>query len=256
MLVDDHQHEVHGEERHEDRGQQQDVQRVEASHDLGAGELAAEQQERGPGADQRDALDHAVDDAQTVAREQVVGQRVPGEALGHREDEQDEADHPVELAGLAEGAGEEDAQHVHADAGDEHERGPVVDLTHEQTTADVERQAQGGIQRCRHLDAAEGQEGARVVRFDHGCLKEERQERAGQQHGHEAPQGDLAEHERPVVGEDLASELLDEAGEARPLVDVVRGARDEPSAERLLALRIGAGPCGARRGLSDGRGAQ
>ena len=40
-----------------------------------------------------DALDHAVDDAQTVPGQEVVRERVAGEALGHREDEQDETDH-------------------------------------------------------------------------------------------------------------------------------------------------------------------
>ena len=44
-------------------------------------------------------------------------------------------------------------------------------------------------------------------------LEEERQEGAGEQHDDEAVERDLAEHERPVVGEDLAAELLDEAGE-------------------------------------------
>ncbi len=69
-------------------------------------------------------------------REQVVGERViRGEALGHREDEEDEADDPVELAGLAERTGEEDAQHVHADTGHEHECRPVVDLADQETTA-------------------------------------------------------------------------------------------------------------------------
>ena len=131
-------------QREDERGQQQDVQRVQAADDRRARELAAEEEERDPGADERDALDHAVDDAQAVAREQVVGERVAGEALGHGEDEQHEADHPVELARLAERAGEEDAQHVQADDGDEEQRGPVVDLAHEQAAADVERDVQRG----------------------------------------------------------------------------------------------------------------
>ena len=139
VLVDHHEHQVKNEQADQDGGQQQDVQRVEATDDRGAGELAAEQQERDPRADQRDALDHAVDDAQTVARQQVVGKGVAGEALGHREDEQDEADHPVQLARFAESTGEEDAQHVHADAGDEHQRGPVVDLSDQEAPAQIER---------------------------------------------------------------------------------------------------------------------
>ena len=236
VLVDHHQHQVQHQQTDEDRGQQQDVQRVEATDDLVAGELAAEEQERRPGADERDALDHAVDDAEAVARQQVVGERVAGEALGHREDEEDEADDPVELARLAECTGEEDAQHVHADAGDEDERGPVVDLAYEQTAADVERQPQGRVERGRHLDAAHRQVGAGVVRRHHGRLEEERQERSREQDDDEAPQRDLAEHERPVVGEDLAPELLDEAREAGALVDVVRGRREESTAERPAVL--------------------
>ncbi len=62
-------------------GQQQDVQRVEPPDDGCARELAAEQQVRRPRSDYGDALDQAVDDAQAVTGEQVVGQRVPGEAL-------------------------------------------------------------------------------------------------------------------------------------------------------------------------------
>ena len=95
-------------------GQQQDVQRVQAADDVGAGELAAEQEERDPGADDRDALDHAVDDAEAVAGEQVIGERVAGEAPAIARMNSDEADDPVDLARLAERTGEEDAQHVQA----------------------------------------------------------------------------------------------------------------------------------------------
>ncbi len=249
VLVDDHEHQVQQQQADEDRGQQQDVQRVEAADDLVARELPAEQQEGGPGADERDALDHAVDDPQAVAGEQVIGQRVAGEALAHGEDEEDEADHPVELARLAERAGEEHPEHVHADAGDEHQRGPVVDLADEQSTADVERQPQGRVERRGHLHAAHGQVGALVVRRDHRGLEEERQERAGEEHRDEAPQRDLAEHERPVIGEDLAAELLDEARQARALIDVVRRGADEAAAERLLlGLRLEprGGGCGTQ----------
>ncbi|MBG9887282.1 hypothetical protein ABE10_12235, partial [Bacillus toyonensis] len=138
VLVDHHEHQVQHDEGEDQCREQQDVQRVQASDDLGAGELAAEQEERGPGADQRDALDHSVDDAEAVAGEQVVGERVPGEALGHGQDEQDEPDDPVQLTRLAERAGEEHAQHVDADPGDEHERRPVMDLTDQKAAAQVE----------------------------------------------------------------------------------------------------------------------
>ena len=213
-----------------------------------AGELAAEQQVRGPGADDRDALDHAVDDAQAVAREQVVGERVAGEALGHREDEQQEADDPVELARLAEGAGEEHAQHVQADRGHEQQRRPVVDLPHEQAAADVEADVERRRHRGRHVEALERQVRALVDDLGHRGLEEEGQERARQQDDDEAVERDLAEHERPVVGEDLAAELADEAGDAGALVDVVRAPVGEAHARvRRDGLLVGGRDPGAAR---------
>lgn len=238
---------MHHDQRDDEHGQQQDVQRVQASDDVGTGELSAEEEERGPGADQGEALDHAVDDAKTVAREQVVGKRVAGEALCHREDEEDEADHPVELTRLAERTGEEHAEHVHADSGDEHQRGPVVDLTDQQTASQVEGDVQRRFQRCGHLDSTHRRVGAGVVGLDHRRVEEERQEGSGEEHDDEAPQRDLTQHERPVVGEDLASELLDEAGEAGALIDVVRRGTDEAAAERCLGVVVVFGQrCGAQ----------
>ena len=50
-----------------------------------AGELAAEEEERRLGADQRDRADQAVDEPEAGARQQVVGQGVAGEALDQAE---------------------------------------------------------------------------------------------------------------------------------------------------------------------------
>ena len=58
-----------------------------------------------------------VGDAQAGTRQQVVGQRVAGESFDDAEHEQQQADEPVELARLAERAGEEHPQHV-----DDHRR--------------------------------------------------------------------------------------------------------------------------------------
>ena len=60
-------------------------------------------------------------------------------------------------------------------------------------------------------------------------LEPQRQERAGQQQDDEAVERDLAQHERPVVGEDLARAALDEVRRAEPLVDLVGGRRRPPS---------------------------
>ena len=210
MLVHNHHEEVHDDHQQDERRNQQDVEHVQAADDHGAGELAAEEEERDVGADDRDGLDHAVDDAQAVAGEQVIGERVAGEAGGHGQDEQDAADHPVELARLAERAGEEHAEHVHGDGGHEQQRRPVVHLAHEQAAADIEGDVQGRAVGHGHLDALQRHVRARVVRLRHGRIEEERQERAREQQDDEGVQRHFAEHEGPVVREDLPAEFLDD----------------------------------------------
>ena len=113
VLVHDHHKEVHDDHQQDERRNQQDVEHVQAADDDRAGEFSAEEEERDLRADHRDGLDHAVDDAEAVAGEQVIGERVAGEAGSHREDEQHAAHHPVHFARLAECAGEEDPEHVH-----------------------------------------------------------------------------------------------------------------------------------------------
>ena len=53
-----------------------------------AGELAAEDEELGPGADQRDRPDQTVDEPQPSARQQVIRQGVAGEALDQAQADQ------------------------------------------------------------------------------------------------------------------------------------------------------------------------
>ena len=83
-------------------------------------------------------MHHRVRDAQARARELVVGERVAGEAVGEAEQQQRDADHPVDLARPAERAGEEDAHEVGDDRAEEEQRRPVVDLAHHQAGAHVE----------------------------------------------------------------------------------------------------------------------
>jgi len=63
--------------------------------------------ERQVAADQRDRQDDRVRDADAGPGDQVVGQRVPEEAVHDRQDQQRRADDPVQFARLAEGTGEE-----------------------------------------------------------------------------------------------------------------------------------------------------
>lgn len=234
----------------QDGRQQQDMQDVEAGDDIRARKFVPEQQVGDPGAGERDRLDHAVDDAQAVAREQVVGERVAREAERHGEHEQQEADDPVELARLAEGAGEEDAQHVQADRGHEQQCRPVMHLAHEQAAPDLERDIEGGVVRHRHRDAVERQVRALVLDLRHRRVEEEGQEGSAQEDDDEAVQRHLAEHERPVVGEDLAPQRLDRRGGARALVNVVGRPPGEPHAARG---RGGGGGGGLRDGAHSSR---
>ena len=204
VLVQGHQPDVGADEREEQAGDEQHVGDEQAGDDRLAGELAAEDEERQVGADHGDRLHDAVDDAQAVARQQVVGQEVAGETGQQRDRGEHRAQIPVQLARLAERAGEEHPEHVHGHADHEQQGRPVVDLAHEQATADVEGQLQGGGVRPRHLDAVQRCVGALVGGEAHRRVEPQGEEGAGDQQHDEAVEGDLAQHEGPVVGEDLA----------------------------------------------------
>ena len=199
-------------------GDEQHVDRVEPRDDRVTRELAAEQEERHVGADDRAGLQEAVRGPDAGAGQQVVGQRVAGEALERAEEQEQAADHPVELARLAVRTGEEDPQQVDHHRRDEDHRRPVVHLTHEQAAAHVEGQLQGRGVRLGHLHAAQRVVGALVVDLAHARDVPEGQEDTREQQDHEAPEGDLAEHEGPVVREDLAQVLLHHGREAEPVV--------------------------------------
>jgi hypothetical protein len=192
-----------GDQRQDKTGHEQDVDAVEARDELGPGELAVEEQEGAPCADDGDRLDDAAGDLQAGPGEQIVGEGVAGEAGGQSESDERDADDPVELTRLAERAGEEHAHHVHAHGGNEEQRRPVVHLPDQQAAAYVKGDVQGGGVGLGHHDALEGDVGAVIDDLDHARLVEQGEEDTGQQHHDEAVEGDLTQHERPVVGEDL-----------------------------------------------------
>ena len=217
LVVDEQQH-VGGDQREQDARDQQHVDDVEARDDRLARELAAEEQERHVRPGDRGGLQEPVRGADAGAGEQVVGERVAGEALERAQEQQDAADDPVELARLAVGAGEGDAEQVHHHRGDEDRRRPVVHLAHQQAAAHVEGDVQRRGHRLRHADAAQLVVGALVGDVTHRRVEPQGEEHAGEEQHDEAPQRDLAEHERPVVGEDLAQVLLHRRGEAEAVV--------------------------------------
>ena len=225
LLVHEQQH-VQPDEGEQDARDEQHVDDVQARDDHVARELATEHEERHVGAEDGRRLDQAVCDPQASAGEQVVGQRVAGEALDDAEQQEQQTDDVVELARLAERAGEEHSHHVHEHRGDEQHRRPVVHLPHQQAAAYVERDVQGRGVGLGHVQAAELVVGALVDDLGHARLEPERQEGAGEQEHDEAPQRDLTQQERPVVGEDLADLLLRRGGEAGPVVDPAQQAAE------------------------------
>ncbi|CAB4904366.1 unannotated protein [freshwater metagenome] len=115
VLVNDDKHQVQANEGDDDQRYEQNVQGIETPDDVASRKLAAKEQERYPRSHHGEANDHAVNNAQAVAREQVIRQRIASETLGHGQHEQDKADGPVELAWFAERSREEHAQHVQPD---------------------------------------------------------------------------------------------------------------------------------------------
>ncbi len=208
VLLVHEQHHVRADERQQQPGDQQHVGYVEPRDDHVAGELAAEHEERHVGADDGSRLDQAVRDPQPGARQQVVGEGVAREPLEDAEEQEHAADHPVQLTRLAEGSGDEDADQVDEHRGDEEHRRPVVHLPHEQAATDVEGDVEGRGVGLRHVQTAVLLVGAFVDDLAHARLVPKGEEHAGEEQDDEAPQRDLAQHERPVVGEDLADLLL------------------------------------------------
>ena len=231
VLLAHEQEQVRADEPDDDEREDQHVQDEEARDDRRAGEVAAEEEEREVGADERDREHDRVRDPDTRARDEVVGQRVAEEAVHDREDQQREPDRPVELARLAEGAGEEDARHVHDDRADEDVAGPVVHLAHQQSAAHREGEVDRRVEGLGDLLAVERQVGAVVDTSAELGHEVERQEDTRDQQDDEGVERDLAEHEGPVVGEDLVHERPPALGDAQAVVELV---------EDLPTLAVGA----------------
>ena len=217
-----HDHEqVHHDHHENDRRDEQHVHDVETPDDRIPGELAAEHEHRDVGTHHGDGLRDGVRDAQPVSGEHIVRQGVAREAGDDREQEQRGSHDPVQLTGPAEGAGEEHAEHVDRDGHGEQQRGPVVALTQEEPAADVEGDLQRRSVRPGHLHALHRNVASLVRHRHHGRVVPEGQEGTGQQQDDEAVERHLTEHEGPVVGEDLAPELLDHGRGAHAGVDEV-----------------------------------
>ena len=119
---------------------------------------------------------------------------------------------------------------------------PVVHLAHQQPAAHGEGQVDRRRVGLRHPYAVQRLVGAVVD--DCGLRGHEvqgQEDPGGQQH-HERVQGDLAQHERPVVREDLVEEGPAALGQPEAVVELVDGLLDPAvGAAGLLGLPLGAG---------------
>src|SRR5947209_20527256 len=74
---------------------------------------------------------HVRADRDRPDRELIPRQQISGERQEQRQDEEDDADVPVELAWRLVRAGHEDAEHVQPDGDDHRVRTPAMHLTHD-----------------------------------------------------------------------------------------------------------------------------
>ncbi len=110
---------------------------VEAQEGRLAERVATDQQLREAVAEERDVLHEVRADSDRPVAELVPRQQVTGEREEEGQQQEDDADHPVELAGLLVRPGKEGAHHVE-EHGEHHEMGrPTVDVAHELPEADA-----------------------------------------------------------------------------------------------------------------------
>ena len=222
-----------------------DVHDQEPADDVLRRELSAENEERQPRSHHGYRQRHRVGDAKPGSGQEIVGHRVAGEALEDPEQQHRHPDDPVELAGSAERAREEDPHQVGNDGGDEHQRGPVVHLPEHQPAPDLEADPEDARVGLRHRGAVERAVRAVVDDLARRRLEEEREERSREDQDDEAVQGDLAQHERPVVRKDLVQRVLREARRPEAVVEPARDAlRDHPGPSAVIG-RIMAAPAEA-----------
>jgi hypothetical protein len=229
VVVAGDEREVQRDERRHDRREDEDVKDVEPALDRARTRVLAIPGERADVlSEEGQRQSDAVGDGQAHAREQVVGQRVAGEALEDARAEQEDAEHPDRLARLAEGTGEEGAREVGDHRHDEDERGPVMGLADHQPGGDGRGDAQGRVVGGGDREARELAEGTGVGgRGRDVGREEERQVGAAEDEEGERVERDLAQEERPVLGEDVAQRAADEGARAQALVDEMDGVGHE-----------------------------
>ena len=187
------------EQRDHHHRQHRHVQPVRPRDDHVPGEVSAEDPHHQVRADDRDRQRDSLEHAQAPPGQQVVREDGPGHARDHAQHQQTHPDQPVQPARPAEPAGEVEPQQVRAHRRDEQQRGPVVELPHQQPAAHVEADVQRRPVRLAHRDAVQLAVRAVVADLRHARLVVEQQEHAGNRGYHERIHRDLPEQRRPPV---------------------------------------------------------
>lgn len=144
-----------GKRSHHEGGDEQNVDRVEARHQVLPRELASEEEQGKVGSDDRDGKDRSVHDRESGPGQQVVRKVVTRQTTEHPEDQRQESEDPVEFTRLTEGTRKEHAHQVGEHGGDKDQRGPVVGLPNQEAAPDIEGDAHRRIERLRHHLTAE-----------------------------------------------------------------------------------------------------
>ena len=247
-------------------GHEQHVDRVEAGQRRPS-ELGAATQEVGQvGADQRPGAGDVHAHHRGPEGALVERQEVAREAHHHGQDQQHDADHPVELARVLVGAEDEGARHVEPDQDDHHAGAPLVHAAHELAEEDVVRQVgdrRVGLGRGRRVvhrqeDAGhrlhgEREQRRRAQRVEPvGALRNLPVEHSGEEAG---PAGALVDPTDQVGGRFL--ETLRRAGAVAVarLLRLLERAGDEHVGELHLILTMARARCraAADRGCSRSR---
>jgi hypothetical protein len=145
--------------------------------------------------------DHGRADRDRPVGQLIPRQQVSGEARTQDCDEQEEADHPVELPGTVESPGEVHTQQVEDGDKDQEVGTPVVDVAHELTEPDLGLQAQ-------HRAMS-----ARWNGFVHEHQEDAREQKQGEQHERHPAQtpgvGELHRALRQTHGSSVEDQMVE-----------------------------------------------
>ena len=230
VVAQRYEQQVHRQQGADQDREEQDVRDVHAGPErLLPGKRSVEEPRHHVRADERQRQPDRVADREPHAGEQVVDQRVAEVCLQQRQHQHRHADQVRQLPRLPERAGEEDPEQVEDDRRDEDVRGPVVRLADQQSRLAGRREVEDRAVRLGHVLPPEGRVRPVVDDLRRRVDEEERQVDAGRDEHDEGVERNLAEQERPVVGEEVAKRLAQERRRARALVDEADDAADHGS---------------------------